>query len=81
MNDIKKDKTEDKILNAAQEVFTKKGMDGTRMQEIADSAGINKNYLKPFLKKYSSSFFRKLKVLFYPTSPLKKNLAFLSRSI
>ena len=36
MNEIKKDNTEDKILNAAQEVFIQKGMDGTRMQEIAD---------------------------------------------
>src|SRR6056297_2060681 len=37
--------TEDKILNAAKEVFQKKGMTGARMHEIADKAGINKALL------------------------------------
>ena len=37
--------TEGQILNAAENVFQKKGMDGARMQEIADEAGINKAML------------------------------------
>ena len=37
--------TEEQILDAAKEVFQKKGMDGARMQEIADKAGINKAML------------------------------------
>ena len=37
--------TEEQILEAAKEVFQKKGMDGSRMQEIADKAGINKSML------------------------------------
>lgn len=37
--------TEGQILNAAESVFQKKGMDGARMQEIADEAGINKAML------------------------------------
>ncbi len=37
--------TEGQILNAAKNVFQKKGMDGARMQEIADEAGINKAML------------------------------------
>lgn len=37
--------TEELILEAAKEVFQKKGMDGSRMQEIADKAGINKSML------------------------------------
>ena len=37
--------TEGQILNAAKNVFQKKGMDGARMQEIADAAGINKAML------------------------------------
>lgn len=37
--------TEEQILNAAESVFQKKGMDGARMQEIADEAGINKALL------------------------------------
>lgn len=34
--------TENIILEAAKRVFQQKGMDGARMQEIADEAGINK---------------------------------------
>jgi AcrR family transcriptional regulator len=41
-----KDKlTEEKIFEAATEVFLDKGMDGARMQEIANRAGINKALL------------------------------------
>jgi len=41
-----KDKNaEDKILTAAENIFQSKGMDGARMQEIADKAGINKAML------------------------------------
>lgn len=41
-----KDKsTEKKILNAAKNIFQSKGMDGARMQQIADKAGINKAML------------------------------------
>ncbi len=41
----KDENTEDHILNAAENVFQRKGMDGARMQEIADEAGINKAML------------------------------------
>ncbi len=37
--------TEGKILSAAENIFQSKGMDGARMQEIADKAGINKAML------------------------------------
>lgn len=37
--------TEKKILAAACDVFIRKGMNGARMQEIADEAGINKALL------------------------------------
>ena len=46
--DMKKEKeatTEQQILDAAKDVFQLKGMDGARMQEIADVAGINKAML------------------------------------
>lgn len=39
------DSTEQKIFDAAHEVFTQKGMDGAKMQEIANRAGINKALL------------------------------------
>lgn len=37
--------TEEKIFESATEIFVQKGMDGTRMQDIADHAGINKSLL------------------------------------
>ncbi len=37
--------TEEKIFESAMEVFTEKGMDGARMQDIAIHAGINKSLL------------------------------------
>ena len=37
--------TEAQILDAAKDIFQKKGRDGARMQEIADEAGINKAML------------------------------------
>jgi TetR/AcrR family transcriptional regulator len=48
--ETKKDSTEDKILEAAKNVFVKKGMEGARMQEIADEAGINKALLHYYFR-------------------------------
>lgn len=45
MTSSKDKNTETKILSAAKTVFQSKGMDGARMQEIADKAGINKAML------------------------------------
>ncbi|MCJ7756569.1 MAG: TetR/AcrR family transcriptional regulator [Gillisia sp.] len=42
---VKEENTELEILNAAKEVFQEKGMAGSRMQEIADKARINKSML------------------------------------
>lgn len=63
MNDIKKDNTEEKILAAAQDVFIKKGMDGARMQEIANEACINKALLHYYFRtkeKLFEAIFRKV---------------------
>lgn len=45
MSKTKDYNTESEILDAAKKVFQTKGMDGARMQEIADKAGINKSML------------------------------------
>lgn len=42
--------TESNILEAAKRVFQNKGMDGARMQEIADKAGINKAMLHYYFR-------------------------------
>lgn len=56
MNDIKKDNTEEKIIQAARTVFIHKGMDGARMQEIADEAGINKALLHYYFRSKQKLF-------------------------
>ncbi len=48
--EAKKDNTEEKILEAAKHVFVVKGMEGARMQEIADEAGINKALLHYYFR-------------------------------
>lgn len=42
--------TEQTILEAAKKIFIRKGMDGARMQEIADEAGINKSLLHYYFR-------------------------------
>lgn len=42
--------TEERILASAEEIFHVKGYDGTRMQEVADHAGINKGLLHYYFK-------------------------------
>jgi AcrR family transcriptional regulator len=42
--------TEKKILKAANKIFRNKGMDGARMQDIADEAGINKALLHYYFR-------------------------------
>jgi TetR/AcrR family transcriptional regulator len=48
--------TEAKILQSAREIFMMKGLDGARMQEIADHAGINKALLHYYFRNKESLF-------------------------
>lgn len=48
--------TEEKILHAAKKVFLTKGMDGARMQDIADEAGINKALLHYYFRSKDKLF-------------------------
>jgi len=52
----KEKKTELLILEAAREVFIKKGFEGARMQEIADTAGINKALLHYYFRSKDKLF-------------------------
>jgi AcrR family transcriptional regulator len=54
--ETKKDNTEEKILTAAENVFVKKGLEGARMQEIADDAGINKALLHYYFRSKDKLF-------------------------
>ncbi len=48
--------TEEKILEAAKEVFMKYGLYGARMQDIADTAGINKALLHYYFRNKEKLF-------------------------
>ncbi len=93
MSKIKKDNTEERILDAAQSVFIQKGMDGTRMQEIADTAGINKALLhyyfrtkqklfEAIFKKIFSGAFPSIKDFLLSDTPIEEKLeVFIERYI
>lgn len=82
---LEKESTEEKIFEAAREVFHQKGFDGARMQEIADRANINKSMLhyyyrskdKLFEKVYQLSLMRaipKIVILLNKDLPLDEKL-------
>lgn len=48
--------TEQKIISAAKEIFVIKGLQGARMQEIADKAGINKALLHYYFRSKDKLF-------------------------
>ncbi len=50
------DSSEEKILAAARKVFMAKGLDGARMQDIADEAGINKALLHYYFRSKEKLF-------------------------
>ena len=54
MND--KSETEQKIFEAARDVFHRRGFDGARMQEIADKAKINKALLHYYYRSKDKLF-------------------------
>lgn len=82
--------TEEKIFDAATEVFIEKGMDGARMQDIATRAGINKALLHYYFRtkehlfnavfeKISSQLFVKLAPLFDEKLSLDQKIRFFFR--
>lgn len=77
--------TEEKIYEAARKVFILKGMEGARMQEIADEAGMNKallhyyfrskdNLFKAVFKDIFTKFFDKVRYSLFSDAPAKEKL-------
>jgi TetR/AcrR family transcriptional regulator len=62
--------TENKILDAARQVFTQHGMAGARMQEIADRAGINKALLHYYFRSKDMLFERVFMETLQTNAPL-----------
>lgn len=57
---VEQQHTEKKIFEAASRVFRRKGFAGTRMQEIADEAGINKSILHYYYQNKDQLFYKVL---------------------
>lgn len=85
--------TEEKIYEAARRIFILKGMEGARMQEIADEAGLNKallhyyfrskeNLFKAVFKDIFTKFFNKVRdTLFSEISAKEKLIVFIDNYI
>jgi AcrR family transcriptional regulator len=82
--------TEEKIFESATEVFVEKGMDGARMQDIANRAGINKALLHYYYRtkdhlfnavfeKIALKIFRKFAPVFDPGLSLENKIRFFYR--
>lgn len=69
MRSNKDTNTEQTILEAAKTVFVKKGMEGARMQEIADEAGINKALLHYYYRSKDKLFESVFKETFFKLLP------------
>jgi TetR/AcrR family transcriptional regulator len=79
--------TEERIYEAAHKIFLEKGMNGARMQEIADEAGMNKallhyyfrskeNLFKAVFKDIFTKFFDKVRYSLFSDAPSKEKLIF-----
>jgi AcrR family transcriptional regulator len=66
--------TEQKILDAAKDVFQQKGMTGARMQEIADKAGINKALLHYYYRTKDKLFEKVFEIAFSLFIPKVKEI-------
>jgi AcrR family transcriptional regulator len=73
-DNIQEKNTEQKILDAATEVFQEKGMYGARMQEIADRAGINKALLHYYYRSKHKLFETVFKMAFKMIAPKIRNI-------
>jgi len=87
---VKEKQTEEKIFEAATDVFIRKGKDGARMKEIADLAGINKALLHYYFRTKERLFnavfeqiaevmLRKLAPVFDEKLPLEEKIRFFFR--
>ncbi len=66
---MKEQNPEEQILEAAKQVFIRKGFDGARMQEIADLAGINKAMLHYYFRSKDQLFYKIFEETFQKIMP------------
>lgn len=66
--------TEQRIFDAAREVFVQKGMDGAKMQEIADRAGINKALLHYYYRSKEKLYEAVARAVLHRAIPVMREL-------
>jgi len=82
--------TEERIFESATDIFLEKGMDGARMQDIADHAGINKSLLHYYYRtkdhlfnavfeKIAGQMFKKFAPVFDENLTLEEKIRFFYR--
>lgn len=74
MENTGNDSTEQRIFDAAREVFVQKGLDGAKMQEIADRAGINKALLHYYYRTKEKLYETVAKAVLSRAVPLVREL-------
>lgn len=68
------DSAEQRIFDAAHEIFVQKGMDGAKMQEIADRAGINKALLHYYYRSKEKLYEMVARAIIGRAMPVIRNL-------
>lgn len=68
------DGTEQRIFHAAHELFVQKGLDGAKMQEIADRAGINKALLHYYYRSKEKLYEQVAKAVLSRALPAVRNM-------
>jgi TetR/AcrR family transcriptional regulator len=66
--------TEQRIFDAAREVFIQKGLDGAKMQDIADRAGINKALLHYYYRSKEKLYEMVAKAVLNHSAPLLRGI-------
>jgi AcrR family transcriptional regulator len=87
MSTVETEDTRKKILKAARQVFVEKGIDGARMQEIADRAGVNKallhyyysskeNLYQEIIQSVFMQFFENVTQIMNSSCPIEEQIRF-----
>ena len=72
--EIQDDSSEQRIFDAAHEVFVQKGLHGAKMQEIADRAGINKALLHYYYRSKEKLFETVVRAVIHRVVPVLREL-------
>jgi AcrR family transcriptional regulator len=72
--ELKDDSSEQRIFDAAHEVFVQKGLHGAKMQEIADRAGINKALLHYYYRTKEKLFETVVRAVIHRALPVFSEL-------